>query len=168
MNNNCNIWKSKCHDMDTQCNNKNFNGPPNKGKDLTPPKSTINPPPPLGPTRSGKAGSQAPTPMKYSAPIPAPSASQYEEPAQDVQPLAPAAATTEAVAPQYDSALPNQAPAPAATTEALEPQHEAAPSENETPAPVTTSAAAESTQMAEPTYRKGHHHPGIHTIHYRA
>jgi hypothetical protein len=49
----CKIWNDKCTDLNTQCTNKNFQGPPNKGKDLTPPKSTISPPAPLGPTIGG-------------------------------------------------------------------------------------------------------------------
>jgi hypothetical protein len=51
----CKIWNDKCTDLNTQCTNKNFQGPPNKGKDLTPPKSTISPPAPLGPTAGGNA-----------------------------------------------------------------------------------------------------------------
>jgi hypothetical protein len=37
----CEIWQAKCKDLNDQCTAKNFNGPPNKGKDLTPKKSTI-------------------------------------------------------------------------------------------------------------------------------
>lgn len=33
---NCKIWENKCSNIDDQCNAGNFNGPPNKGKDLTP------------------------------------------------------------------------------------------------------------------------------------
>ncbi|RJE21739.1 hypothetical protein PHISCL_05923 [Aspergillus sclerotialis] len=33
---NCKIWQKKCEELDDSCRNKNFNGPPNKGKDLTP------------------------------------------------------------------------------------------------------------------------------------
>lgn len=33
---NCKIWENKCNNIDDQCNAGNFNGPPNKGKDLTP------------------------------------------------------------------------------------------------------------------------------------
>ncbi|KAF2800088.1 lytic polysaccharide monooxygenase [Melanomma pulvis-pyrius CBS 109.77] len=37
----CEIWQTKCKGIQAQCEAKNFNGPPNKGKDLTPPKKTI-------------------------------------------------------------------------------------------------------------------------------
>ncbi|KAF2432618.1 hypothetical protein EJ08DRAFT_695372 [Tothia fuscella] len=50
---NCKIWDAKCKDLNAQCTAKNFNGPPNKGKDLIPPKKTITPPKPLGATVGG-------------------------------------------------------------------------------------------------------------------
>lgn len=37
----CTLWDAKCKAMNDACTAKNFNGPPNKGKDLTPTKSTI-------------------------------------------------------------------------------------------------------------------------------
>jgi hypothetical protein len=40
-NSGCELWQAKCKDLNNQCTAKNFNGPPNKGKDLTPKKSTI-------------------------------------------------------------------------------------------------------------------------------
>ena len=33
---NCKIWQKKCEELDDSCRDGNFNGPPNKGKDLTP------------------------------------------------------------------------------------------------------------------------------------
>ncbi|KAL4754396.1 hypothetical protein BDW72DRAFT_166778 [Aspergillus terricola var. indicus] len=35
-NKNCQIWQDKCTEIDTQCSEGNWNGPPNKGKVLTP------------------------------------------------------------------------------------------------------------------------------------
>lgn len=35
-NKNCQIWQDKCTEIDTQCSAGNWNGPPNKGKVLTP------------------------------------------------------------------------------------------------------------------------------------
>lgn len=37
----CAIWQTKCKGIQAQCEAKNFNGPPNKGKDLTPKQSKI-------------------------------------------------------------------------------------------------------------------------------
>lgn len=37
----CKLWEAKCEDINTQCNAKNFNGPPNKGKELTPEKKSV-------------------------------------------------------------------------------------------------------------------------------
>ncbi|KAL1597897.1 hypothetical protein SLS60_008385 [Paraconiothyrium brasiliense] len=37
----CELWNDKCQDMNDQCKAKNFNGPPNKGKTLTPKRETI-------------------------------------------------------------------------------------------------------------------------------
>lgn len=45
-NKNCEIWQKKCEELDDSCKNRNFNGPPNKGKDLTPT------PPPLTGSRA--------------------------------------------------------------------------------------------------------------------
>jgi len=38
---NCPIWDSKCTAIQAACNANNFNGPPNQGKNLNPPASTI-------------------------------------------------------------------------------------------------------------------------------
>lgn len=37
----CKIWEAKCTAIQEACKAKNFNGPPNKGEDLTPKASTI-------------------------------------------------------------------------------------------------------------------------------
>lgn len=37
----CKIWQSKCENLKNQCSSGNFQGPPNKGKDLTPRHKTI-------------------------------------------------------------------------------------------------------------------------------
>jgi hypothetical protein len=37
----CEIWQSKCENIKNQCASGNFQGPPNKGKDLTPRRQTI-------------------------------------------------------------------------------------------------------------------------------
>ena len=39
----CQLWSDKCQAIDDACNAKDFTGPPNKGEDLTPKKSTIEP-----------------------------------------------------------------------------------------------------------------------------
>ncbi|OCL03194.1 lytic polysaccharide monooxygenase [Glonium stellatum] len=38
---NCEIWETKCNGLNDACNAKQFTGPPNKGKDLTPTYTTI-------------------------------------------------------------------------------------------------------------------------------
>ncbi|KAL4986554.1 glycosyl hydrolase family 61-domain-containing protein [Aspergillus falconensis] len=40
-NKNCQIWQDKCTEIDTQCSDGNWNGPPNKGKVLTPKLKSI-------------------------------------------------------------------------------------------------------------------------------
>ncbi|KAI4961835.1 hypothetical protein J4E86_000864 [Alternaria arbusti] len=37
----CKLWQEKCKDINAQCTAMNFNGPPNKGKILTPEKKSI-------------------------------------------------------------------------------------------------------------------------------
>jgi hypothetical protein len=37
----CKLWQEKCKDINAQCTAMNFNGPPNKGKILTPAKKSI-------------------------------------------------------------------------------------------------------------------------------
>ncbi|KAL4978281.1 glycosyl hydrolase family 61-domain-containing protein [Aspergillus desertorum] len=41
-NKNCQIWQDKCTEIDTQCSAGNWNGPPNKGKVLTPELKSLN------------------------------------------------------------------------------------------------------------------------------
>lgn len=37
----CKIWEAKCQGINDACNAGNFNGPPNKGEDLTPDKASV-------------------------------------------------------------------------------------------------------------------------------
>ena len=94
MSDGCKIWNAKCENLNTQCNNGNWYGPPEPGKVLTPLAATINAPPPLGPTRapdpnggkyyanygvanSGTAYAPPPPASENYAPPPPPS-SQYD------------------------------------------------------------------------------------------
>jgi hypothetical protein len=44
----CTIWERKCADIANTCKTHRYPGPPNKGKDLTPPHARISIPAPLG------------------------------------------------------------------------------------------------------------------------
>lgn len=85
----CTTWQAKCQEINDNCNAGNFQGPPNKGKDLTPKARTIE----VGlvmETVGGGVGSSSP---KTSAAAAKPSSAKAEE----VEPTtAPAAVTSKA------------------------------------------------------------------------
>ncbi|KAF2188168.1 lytic polysaccharide monooxygenase [Zopfia rhizophila CBS 207.26] len=56
----CKIWENKCKDIQSACEAGNFNGPPSKGKDLTPKAETIDVGPVM-PTEGVTGGSPAKT-----------------------------------------------------------------------------------------------------------
>lgn len=57
----CTRWDGKCNALDDACNNNDFTGPPNAGKDLTPKKSTISDDVKLYPTSIGSSTIAAPS-----------------------------------------------------------------------------------------------------------
>ena len=85
----CKLWDDKCTDLRAQCKAKNFNGPPNKGKDLTPAKKPIDvgkilPQASLSPDTKSSPKPSTPSPEKE-APNTTPSTPSYgaNKPATD-------------------------------------------------------------------------------------
>ncbi|KAJ9669571.1 hypothetical protein H2201_000438 [Coniosporium apollinis] len=74
----CDLWGKYCESLNNQCRNKNWNGPPNAGKDMTPKHTTIQ----LGGVVGTRAASTA---------------------AANPAPVASASATSAAEAPAYTS-----------------------------------------------------------------
>lgn len=70
----CKIWQEKCEAMNNGCKSKNFNGPPNKDKDLTPEKATIDVGKVMGSKLEVVNGNAAAAPAAPAAPSAAPSA----------------------------------------------------------------------------------------------
>jgi hypothetical protein len=116
----CSIWQTKCEGIQAQCKAKNFNGPPNEGKDLTPKHSTID----VGliiatsgggvdaatpKTSSAAAKSSSSTPKSTSAALSAPA----EKTSSSKK------ATSTKVADGYDVAVPTSTEAPKKTTMTL-------------------------------------------------
>ncbi|PSK46417.1 hypothetical protein B9Z65_5385 [Elsinoe australis] len=125
----CKISETRCKEITATCDNKVFPGPPNKGKVLTAPKSTITlgNVPAAGPVTGGSAAAPAPAPEpEQAAPVPSSAA-----------PAPSSAAPAPSPAPEPEQPAP--APeAPAATPE--QPKYEApapAPSTTEQPAAQT-------------------------------
>jgi hypothetical protein len=133
----CKIWGDKCQAHGDSCKAKNFNGPANKGKDLTPPKKTID----VGlvfPAQSGGVDSSpkpsAQAPAASSAAVSAPAASAT--PAQQSQAppkasytggyeaAAPSAAAANAGKPTMTVTLHASAAAPAPTEAVCPPNYE--------------------------------------------
>lgn len=97
----CELWQTKCKGIQTQCSAGNFNGPPNKGKVLTPQKKAIDVGKVMAVVGGGVADASAPkrnekantnnndsiTPAKTTSAAPKPtpnnSDSQYNEPEAD-------------------------------------------------------------------------------------
>lgn len=84
----CKIWSGKCEGLKRKCEGGRWNGPQDSGKDLTPPRATINAPPAFGPTRAPSAnqGYYNPPPPAYPAPAPAPVPAPTPAPAPPVDP----------------------------------------------------------------------------------
>lgn len=118
----CKLWEQKCEDIASACKSKNFNGPPNKGKVLTPEKKSID----VGlimPTQGGGvADSPAPktsaaqqqeqaktssTPAKQtSATGEKPNAPPAQQPSKETPAAAPAKPTPAAPKPTSDASYP--------------------------------------------------------------
>lgn len=101
----CKLWENKCTDIRAQCKAKNFNGPPNKGKDLTPAKKPIDVGKilPQAQFTTGDSKSSSPAPEQdapyasaSSSASASPSASPSTTPAYDAKPAGDAK-------PAYDS-----------------------------------------------------------------
>jgi hypothetical protein len=116
----CKLYETKCKDIQNQCNAKNFNGPPNKGKVLTPEKKSIEVGQIMATVGGGVMDSPAPQTSKTEKAESKTQTPAKETPAgdkEDYKPDAPAqspAKTTQAAAPQAPkptSAAP-QAPKP--------------------------------------------------------
>jgi hypothetical protein len=155
----CQVWEKKCKGLQDQCNGSNFNGPPNKGKDLTPEHKSID----VGQIMATVGGGVV------DAPAPAPKTSETkkvesktetpakETPAADKEDQKPAQTTTPAAAPKSSApATKPSAQAPKPTTDNSypappTPEKEADNDDNEsedeeeeevTPSPSTTAAPA--------------------------
>ncbi|PVI04623.1 lytic polysaccharide monooxygenase [Periconia macrospinosa] len=110
----CKIWQEKCKAMNDACKAKNFNGPPNKDKDLTPKKTTIDVGTVLGSLLEIVKGdpAAAPAPVQSSSgnkPEPS-SAAAEEEPSEE--PSEASAAPSYQAAPSEASAAPSYQPTP--------------------------------------------------------
>lgn len=104
----CEIWATKCHGLEDQCDAKNFNGPPNKGKVITPDHKSI------------EAGQVMPTVGGGVADSPAPKTSNAEKPASKT--TTPAKETPANENKEEDEKPEVPAQSPAKTTAAAAPQ----------------------------------------------
>lgn len=101
----CELWQTKCKGIQDQCNAKNFNGPPNKDKVLTPEKSAIDVGKIMATVGGGIIDSPTPktsaTPKEETAAKPTPVAEAEEEYSAPAAPATPAKTTpAEAAAPK--------------------------------------------------------------------
>lgn len=155
----CEIWTTKCNELNDQCNGGNFNGPPNKGKVLTPQPKSIDVGQIMATVGGGMVDGPAPKTSETKKPeskteTPAqqtPAAEEDEEPAQ-----APAKTTSPAAAPKPSAPASKPSPSAAKPTNSYPapptPEKEAdennddedddAEEDDETPAPTTTPAPA--------------------------
>ncbi|RDL39856.1 uncharacterized protein BP5553_04196 [Venustampulla echinocandica] len=94
---NCRIWEQKCKDIQTACQGNQLNGPPNKGKILTPPQqSGVELPSP-------SAASASPPYASVSAGSPASSAASAPSPYASVAAANPASPSSSVSAPNSSS-----------------------------------------------------------------
>lgn len=100
----CKLFQDKCQGIVDACNSKDFNGPPNKGKDLTPKPKSID----VGlimPTVGGGVDDAPNT--KATQPSTMATTAAEAKPTKDTEPVAAPSANTD-----VSSAKPTQAPAP--------------------------------------------------------
>ncbi|KAH7395148.1 glycosyl hydrolase family 61-domain-containing protein [Phaeosphaeria sp. MPI-PUGE-AT-0046c] len=134
----CELWTTKCNGLQDQCSAKNFNGPPNKGKVLTPAPKSI------------EAGQIMPTNGGGVADAPAPKTSNTEKPASKTN--TPAKETPAAENKDEDEEEKPEVPAqsPAKTTAAAAPQAPKASS----PAPQAAKPTMDNSYPANPVPKK--------------
>ncbi|KAH7069017.1 glycosyl hydrolase family 61-domain-containing protein [Paraphoma chrysanthemicola] len=148
----CDLWQTKCKEIQNACNSKNFNGPPNKGKVLTPEKKAIDvglimatvgggvidaPAPKTSATKKEEAKTE--TPAKQT-----PAANDQADKEDENKPDTPAqspAYTTPAAAAKPSSAAP-VAPKPTPSNTYSTPETDDEDSEDDEPAPVVTKPAS--------------------------
>jgi hypothetical protein len=132
----CKLWETKCTDLQNACSSKNFNGPPNKGKVMTPDKKAIDVGKVMATVGGGIVDSPAPKTSKTESPAKeTPVAGTKEDdnkpevPAQSPAETTPAAAPNAPAKPAPEASKPTSA-APQA------PKHEA----NNSPASTITAS----------------------------
>ncbi|KAF2273039.1 uncharacterized protein EI97DRAFT_193132 [Westerdykella ornata] len=86
----CQLWQSKCEGLQAECRAGRFNGPPNKGRDLTPPKKTID----VGLVLGNEGGGVVAAPNTAAAPAPKPSGDVNQQQPASTPASTPAAAPT--------------------------------------------------------------------------
>ena len=127
----CELWQTKCTGIQDACNAKNFNGPPNKGKVLTPAKKAID----VGEIMATVGGGivDAPAPKtsatsKEAAQTSTPAKATSAAAAEDKEPSSSKAAATPAKTTPAEAT----APKPTSSAESYETEPE---KEDATPAP---------------------------------
>lgn len=149
----CKIWETKCKNIQDQCTAKNFNGPPNKGKILTPePKSIevgqvmptvgggVADSPAPKTSNTDKATSKASTPAKET---PAPQTDDKNKNRPEAPAQSPAKTTAAAASPQAPKASSPAAAKPTVDNSNSYPVNPAPKKEEEKkPEPAFTSPAA--------------------------
>jgi hypothetical protein len=144
----CELWAAKCEDMNNQCNAKNFNGPPNKGKILTPEKKSVD----VGLIMATVGGGivDAPVTPKTSV-VEKPVESKTPTPAQPT-PTPAAEEKPEVPAQSTPASSPPKASSPA-------PKPTSSPPKDAAPAPTPSSAPPKDLYNAQPVPVKGEDKP---------
>jgi hypothetical protein len=146
----CELWQTKCKEIQSACSSKNFNGPPNKGKVLTPEKKAIDvglimatvgggvvdAPTPKTSATSKKEESKTETPA-----TPTPAAGEKEADKEDESKPAESPAYTTPAAAKPSSAAP-AAPKPTPSDSYTAPESDDESNDEDKPAPVVTKPAS--------------------------
>ncbi|KAI8942633.1 hypothetical protein NX059_000687 [Plenodomus lindquistii] len=152
----CELWATKCNNLDDQCNAGNFNGPPNKGKLLAPQKAAIDVGQIMATVGGGVVDAPAPAP-KTSSKKPAAQAEAQATPVakEDSAPSAPAKATAEAPKPKPTPADSYKAEPEADNDSDAEPEPESeseSDDEDAASAPAPAPAPAQSSTSDSPAF----------------
>lgn len=129
----CEIWAAKCTGIQDQCNAGNFNGPPNKGKVLTPKKSAID----VGPIMATVGGGIVDSTPKTSAAKTEEAKTETPAKPTPAKPTAAKPTSTEAAAPKPTA---NDSYDAEPETDKESDDEEESDSDSESPAPAGSAA----------------------------
>ncbi|KAF1955663.1 hypothetical protein CC80DRAFT_473417 [Byssothecium circinans] len=146
----CELWQSKCTDMNNQCKAKNFNGPPNKGKVLTPERTKIEVGSVMGKALEVAGGSGSGSGAVESSEAPKATSAAVVNESKPSSSAAVVAAPSSAQAPSSQPAAPSSAPSSSQAAEQPKPSATSKSTKGHSKPTLTVTQGPEPTKAACP------------------